>query len=144
MPTLRRIPYDTRIAIAHHGINGWYLNFRDSTSEHKIGMETTSNGFNVNAPQTSPCKRWCVARSEPHPGQYKPLRARKGHGRKKPDRAGSTKYKSTAQLKTAAVIARMRTLTNVTRFLPSMVAGSARKHAKEYCERYVQDCDRQS
>ncbi len=51
----------------------------NAVKQHKMGMEITIKGFIFAAAASSPCMMWCSARNDPHPGQYSPVSAWKGH-----------------------------------------------------------------
>jgi len=47
------------------------------------------NGFIAHAACRLPCSSWWMARNEPHPGQYQPVKYQTGQGGKIRDVAGS-------------------------------------------------------
>jgi hypothetical protein len=51
---------------------------QSSQSAATSGTASTVSGLRANASPTSPCASAWTARSEPQPGQYQPVTARKG------------------------------------------------------------------
>src|SRR5256885_4147716 len=60
------------------------------------GNNETVNGFSAHAAGRFPCRSWWIARSDPQPGQYHPVRYLRGQGGKRAEVSGSKRVSATS------------------------------------------------
>ena len=78
------------------------------------GSRITVSAVIAIASRRSPCSKACMARSDPQPGQYNPVKECTGHGGKTRECAGSNSRNKTAPLvarTTSAIIIAYRRIT---------------------------------